>query len=87
MKELFEITKPSPLKLELVDVATSDDPLTQYLERRGYTIKMIESLQASIARKLTVDLFGQVQELTASEIDYQNTVDSYFLTLASERNS
>ena len=83
--ELF--TAPRKLEsLELVDTATSDDPLIQFLERRGYTIRMIENIQQSIAVKSTPDLWGNTEPLSASEIDYQYHVDQYFLTLASERN-
>ena len=64
--------------LELQDVSTSDDPLMQYLERRGWTEKLVEKTQASISRKMTIDLFGQVQELSGLEVSLQNDIDGFF---------
>ncbi len=57
------------------DTATSDDPVTACMERRGWRIPRIEQLKASISEKLTPDLFTQkTQKLTAGEKEYQRIV-------------
>lgn len=89
MSNQLELTKikTSALRLELQDAATSDDRMIQFLQRRGWTEKLIKATQESISRKLTVDLFGKQESLSSLEISYQNDIDRYYLTLASERNS
>ena len=66
------------LVLELQDGATSEDPLMQFLERRGWTEKLVEKTQASISRKMTIDLFGNVEELSGIEVSLQNDIDGFF---------
>ena len=66
------------LVLESQDVSTSDDPLTAFLERRGWTSKLIDKTQESISRKLTIDFFGKEENLSGLEISLQNNIDSYF---------
>jgi hypothetical protein len=64
-------------RLEMQDVSTSEDGLTAFLERRGWTEKLIKTTQDSISRKLTIDMFGKIEELSAVEITLQTDIDRY----------
>uniref|UniRef100_A0A6M3JHH6 Uncharacterized protein n=1 Tax=viral metagenome TaxID=1070528 RepID=A0A6M3JHH6_9ZZZZ len=64
------------LTLGLDDRATSDDPLEACLERLGYSTALQAQLKASIADKLTPNLFtGQIEQLDGMEKNYQDAVD------------
>ena len=72
------------LVLEYQDISTSDDPLTAYLERKGWTEKLIQKKQESISRKLTVALFGKEENLSSLELSLQSDIDSYYQWRASQ---
>jgi hypothetical protein len=64
------------LELQVQDVATSDDPLLQALERKGYSQNRIKILQDNISAKNTIDMFtGQTQPLTEAEKLFQRDCD------------
>lgn len=86
-QSFLETRGTSTLVLEIQDLAISDDPMTQFLERRGWTQRLIEQVKASIAEKLTPDMFtGKTTELTGLEINFQTDCDRYYLELASLRS-
>jgi len=77
-QELFPGLKRE-MVLELQDVAKSDDPLTQCLERKGWNLKRISDLRNSIIIKRQPDIFtGKTGKLTASEIDLEKDTDDCF---------
>lgn len=80
MQKEFRIRRE--LVLEVQDVATSEDPMIAYLERRGWTTKKIEDTQNKISEKLTPDLFGRRIELSGLEVTLQEDIDKYFLEKA-----
>jgi len=83
----MELTKiKRVLVVEVQDAAKSDDPMIVFLERRGWTEKKIDTVQASISKKLTLDMFtGETAELSGIELAYQADIDRYFLGLATAR--
>ena len=66
------------LVLEYQDVSTSDDPLTAFLERKGWTKALIEKTQESISRKLTIDMFHKEENLSSLELSLQSDIDGYY---------
>jgi hypothetical protein len=66
------------LTLELDDPATSNDPLEACLERKGWDLRRVQKIQDSIADKMTPDMFGKKQKLSASEIMLQEQIDNCF---------
>ena len=67
------------LKLENEDDATSDDPLEIHLQRRGWNLARVKELQASISKKLTLDLFDNTtEELSQSECTLQEHIEEFF---------
>ena len=63
-------------KFSPIDTATSDDPLIQCLERKGWNPNRIYKLQESISEKMTPDFFsGKLTKLTGGEIQLQENID------------
>ncbi len=83
-KELFPgLTRE--LVLEQTDIATSDDQLEIFMQRKGWDINRVRALQDSIAEKLTPDMFtGKTKALSAGEIELQRDVQE-FLDAASKK--
>lgn len=58
------------------DISQSDDGLIACLERRGWKTDRISEIQASIAEKMTPDLFtGKMEKLTGGEVMFQEEID------------
>ncbi len=73
-KELFPGMKRN-LVMKVEDAATSDDPVTSCMERRGWKVKRMITLREAIAEKMVPDLFtGEMKKLSASEKEYQGAV-------------
>lgn len=61
--------------LETEDMATSDDPITACMERRGYTQEQMDRLGDRIAEKTTIDMFDdKPAKLTSSETKFQDDI-------------
>lgn len=57
------------------DIATSDDPVIACMQRLGWKLPRIEELKASIAEKMTPDLFTmKIKPLSPGEKEYQRVV-------------
>lgn len=81
MKLLFKMPKPE-LKLELQDVATSDDPLEIYLQRKGWKMVRVKEIQNDISSKLTVDILdGTTHQLNRGELELQSDIQDFLDTL------
>lgn len=77
-KDLFPVLRRE-LVLESQDIATSDDPLEIYLQRRGWNLKDVEELQISIAEKAVPDMFtAKTKPLTKTEIALQDEIQDFF---------
>lgn len=84
-KELFNAPRKFE-RFEPIDVATSDDPLVQCLERQGWNPKRILNLQASISEKMTPDLFtGKTTKLTGGEVQLQENIDDCLQKISKSR--
>jgi len=84
-EELFRAPRKFE-KFEPIDVATSDDPIVQCLERQGWKPKRILDLQASISEKMTPDLFtGKTTKLTGGEVQLQENIDDCLKKLSKSR--
>lgn len=77
MKTLFKMPKPD-LIMVVEDLATSDDPLEAYLQRRGWDLSEVGRHQESISEKRTVDMFnGGVRDLSRVEIALQDDIEAF----------
>lgn len=72
-QELFRAKRTLIMSPE--DIATSDDPIVQCLERRGWAPGRISKLQESIAEKMMPDMFGKKQKLSGGEIQLQENIE------------
>lgn len=66
------------LVLKADEVVTSDDPMEQYLERKGWKLSRIRELLRSIEEKQIPPLFGEPEELDASERHLVRAIDEYY---------
>ncbi len=74
------------LALDAEDLATSDDPLEMHLERKGWNLKRVGDLQASISQKAVPDMFtGEMKPLTATERELQQDIEEFFHTARAYR--
>lgn len=77
MKYLFPMPRPE-LIMENEELATSDDPLEIYLQRKGWTLTQVKTTQESISEKLTIDIFNQQTEpLNAIETNLQKDIQTF----------
>ena len=66
------------LVLEVQDLATAEDPLEIYLQRRGWNLTQVKELQESISAKMTIDMFSQETEpLSALELMLQADITAF----------
>lgn len=66
------------LEMVIEDASTSLDPLEIHLQRKGWKLKTVNSLQESISEKLTVDMFSEnIRELSGAEIQLQSDIQDY----------
>lgn len=66
------------LVLETEDVATSDDPLEIYLQRRGWDMMDVRDMQESISEKLVPDMFtGKTKPLSKAEKELQADIETF----------
>jgi len=66
------------LILQAEVVATSDDPVEAFLERKGWPLRRIRELKGSIERKSIPNVFsGKPEDLSRSEIELQADIDAY----------
>lgn len=76
------------LVLEPQDVATSDDPLEIHLQRKGWKLKRVSELQASMAEKAVPDFFtGKTRPLTQAEAELQDHIQEFFAKSKAYRES
>ena len=76
----FDNFPKAKLTLEIQDLATSDDPLEIFLQRRGWKLERVAGLQKSISEKLTVDMFsGETQALSTSEVKLQSDIQKFLV--------
>jgi len=74
---LFEMRTPA-LEMVIEDASTSDDPLENHLQRKGWRLKHVAELQDSISEKLTVDMFtGRTVKLFALEFQLQSDIQEF----------
>ena len=63
----------------VVDRATSDDPLMAQLQRCGWNLGRVRQLQASIAKKMTPDMFtGKTEDLSVAEYTLQQHIEAFW---------
>lgn len=75
--DLFPVL-PREMVLEQQTLQTSDDPLERYLEGRGWKLKRVRELQATIAEKAVPDMFTQkTAPLTAGEKELQRDIQAF----------
>lgn len=78
--ELFKMEK-GKLKLEVEDIATSEDQLEIFLQRKGWDVGRVKELQASISSKLTPDMLtGRIESLSPGEIELQDDIQEFIDT-------
>ncbi len=86
MDTLFIMGKPE-LIMVIEDAATTDDPLENYLERAGWDLAEVKSLQESISEKCTVDIFtNDTRELSGAELDLQREIQAFLEGLPGRAN-
>ncbi len=74
---LFPLPKPR-LVMTIQDVATTDDPLENHLERKGWDLKKVRELQNDISARLTIDIFnGETRELSPLQKQLQNDIQEF----------
>jgi len=84
--ELFRAKRELVLTPE--DIATASDPLYICLQRMGGKLKRVQEIQASIADKMTPDLFtGKKGRLTGGEKMFQEQIDECFKRIAAGRRT
>lgn len=67
------------LVLQQVDLATSDDPVEAYLERKGWKLKRIRQLRESAVQKSIPDPFtGKTEKLSKAELEVQRDTNEFF---------
>ena len=67
------------LVLEAESIVTSDDPLEQFLERKGWQLSRIRQLRKSIEMSLIPNVFtGKTDPLTRAEKELQRDIDEYY---------
>lgn len=84
-QELFPGLKRE-LVLKTEDIATSDDLLDIFLQRKGWDINRVRELQASISGKAVPDMFtGKTVPLSAGEVELQRHIEEYLETVRAQR--
>jgi len=65
------------LVLKADELVTSDDPLEAWLEMKGWKLSRVRELRRSIEEKQIPPLFGEPEELDASERHFLRAIDEY----------
>ena len=68
---------PRILVLKADEVVTSGDPMESWLEMKGWRLSRVRELMSSIHEKQIPPLFGEPEELDASERELQRHIDEY----------
>ena len=65
------------LVLKADELVTSDDPVEAFLQMKGWKLKRVRELMSSIHEKQIPMLFGEPEELDASERHFLRAIDEY----------